>query len=182
VCDTQGEEIIGILHVKDLLAKQYLKAIHESQDLKPLLRPVMLIPETTQLNHVLQEFRRSHTHIAIVVNEYGGVAGLVTIEDVLEQIVGEIEDEYDTEEQHIREINHHVFMVSGVTPIDVFNQQFGLQLSEEECDTIGGYVIQMLGHLPRKNEQFRIEGLQIKVLSADQKTVKWLQVQGEQRS
>ncbi len=143
-----------------------------------MLRPAVFIPESKRLNVLLKEFRSNRNHIAIVVDEYGGVAGLVTIEDVLEQIVGDIEDEYDydeTEDSIIRE-QDNVFRAQAGTEIADFNQMLGAQFSDEEFDTLGGLVISRFGHLPKRGETVQFDGFQFTVLRADSRRLYALRV------
>lgn len=164
------DQIVGILLAKDLL-RYFAAGGGRDFDIKECLRPVVFIPESKRLNVLLKEFRVSHHHMAIVVDEYGGVSGLVTIEDVLEQIVGDIGDEYDVEDDlDIRKEGDRQFTVKAQTPIDEFNQYFGTQFSDEEFDTIGGLVMNYLGRLPRRGEAFMLGGLEFKVLR-DRKSV-----------
>ncbi|WP_028302173.1 HlyC/CorC family transporter [Oceanospirillum beijerinckii] len=174
------DEIIGILLAKDLLPLM-LKKDRSDFDLKEILRPATFIPESKRLNSLLSEFRINRNHMAIVVDEYGGVAGLVTIEDVLEQIVGEIEDEHDIEEDDmdIRAIDEHKFIVKALTPIEDFNEHFRTEFSDEDFDTIGGIIMQRFGHLPDRNECTMLEGLEFKVLNADNRRIRLLQVSRE---
>jgi len=165
VIDKDRDDIIGILLAKDLL-RHYAEA---DSDIRGMLRPAVFIPESKRLNVLLKEFRSNRNHIAIVVNEYGGVAGLVTIEDVLEQIVGDIEDEYDfdeTEDNIIRE-SEGVFRVKASTEIDDFNEILGTQFSDEEFDTVGGLIVSRFGHLPKRGETVKFDGFQFSVLRAD---------------
>jgi magnesium and cobalt transporter len=165
VIDKDRDDVIGILLAKDLL-RHYAES---DSDIRGMLRPAVFIPESKRLNVLLKEFRSNRNHIAIVVNEYGGVAGLVTIEDVLEQIVGDIEDEYDfdeTEDNIIRE-SEGVFRVKASTEIDDFNEILGTQFSDEEFDTVGGLIISRFGHLPKRGETVKFEGFQFSVLRAD---------------
>ncbi|HRK78645.1 MAG TPA: transporter associated domain-containing protein [Thiobacillus sp.] len=165
VIDRDRDDIIGILLAKDLL-RHYAEA---DADIRGMLRPVVFIPESKRLNVLLKEFRSNRNHIAIVVDEYGGVAGLVTIEDVLEQIVGDIEDEYDfdeTEDNIIRE-NEGVFRVKAATEIDDFNQVLGAHFSNEEFDTVGGLVVSRFGHLPKRGEAVNFDGFNFSILRAD---------------
>ena len=165
VIDRDRDDIIGILLAKDLL-RHYAEA---DADIRGMLRPVVFIPESKRLNVLLKEFRSNRNHIAIVVDEYGGVAGLVTIEDVLEQIVGDIEDEYDfdeTEDNIIRE-NEGVFRVKAATEIDDFNQVLGAHFSSEEFDTVGGLVVSRFGHLPKRGESVKFDGFNFSILRAD---------------
>lgn len=174
------DEIIGILLAKDLLPLM-LKKDRSDFDLKEILRPATFIPESKRLNSLLSEFRINRNHMAIVVDEYGGVAGLVTIEDVLEQIVGEIEDEHDIEEDDmdIRAISEHQFIVKALTPIEDFNEHFNTEFSDEDFDTIGGIIMQRFGHLPDRNECTMLDGLEFKVLNADNRRIRLLQVSKE---
>jgi magnesium and cobalt transporter len=169
------DEIIGILLAKDLL-RYY--AGEEEFDVREMLRPAVFIPESKPLNVLLKEFRKNRNHIAIVVDEYGGVAGLVTIEDVLEQIVGDIEDEYDFDDadENIVENTTGQYSVKAVTEIDDFNQKFGTTFSDEEFDTVGGLVLKRFGRVPRRGEQVSIEGMTFKVLRADSRRVYLLEV------
>jgi magnesium and cobalt transporter len=165
VIDKDRDDVIGILLAKDLL-RHYAEA---DEDIRGMLRPAVFIPESKRLNVLLKEFRSNRNHIAIIVNEYGGVAGLVTIEDVLEQIVGDIEDEYDfdeTEDNIIRE-SEGVFRVKASTEIDDFNVTLGAQFSDEEFDTVGGLIVSRFGHLPKRGESVKFDGFQFSVLRAD---------------
>jgi len=177
VIGENADEVIGILLAKDLLPL-ILKREHGAFNLRDILRPATFIPESKRLNSLLSEFRVKRNHMAIVVDEYGGVAGLVTIEDVLEQIVGDIEDEHDIDEDDmdIRNISDNQFIVKALTPIEDFNENFGTHFSDEEFDTIGGIVMQRFGHLPNRNETTMLEGLEFKVLNADNRRIRLLQV------
>lgn len=170
------DEVIGILLAKDLL--RYAFNQNESFDIREVLRPATFIPESKRLNVLLEEFRLKRNHIAIVVDEYGGVAGLVTIEDVLEQIVGEIEDEYDIDENktNITPLNETQFMVKAFTPIADFNKFFNKDFKDDEFDTIGGLVVNQLGHLPKRDETIHIDNLHFKVLNADKRRIRLLRV------
>ena len=165
VIDKDRDDVIGILLAKDLL-RHYAES---DSDIRGMLRPAVFIPESKRLNVLLKEFRSNRNHIAIVVDEYGGVAGLVTIEDVLEQIVGDIEDEYDfdeTEDNIIRE-KEDVFRVKAGTEIADFNEALGAKFSDEEFDTVGGLVVSRFGHLPKRGESVRFDGFQFSILRAD---------------
>ena len=168
------DDVVGILLAKDLLPLA-LKDRKTRFNLRDLLRPCTAIPESKRLNILLQEFRSTHNHLAVVYDEYGGVSGIVTIEDVLEQIVGDIEDEYDLGDEDF--IKSHVegdFTVKALTPIDEFNEFFKASFSEEEYDTIGGIVTQHFGHLPERDEEINIKGFQFKVLNADNRRIRLL--------
>jgi magnesium and cobalt transporter len=165
------DDILGILLAKDLLP-QILNEDRSSFEICSLLRPTVMVPESKRLNILLTEFREKRNHMAIVIDEYGGVAGLVTIEDVLEEIVGDIEDETDTEEDmYIRKISEDDFFIKALTPIEDFNEHFNTDFSDEEFDTIGGLVIQAFGHMPARNEVTTINKFEFKVINADQRKI-----------
>ncbi len=165
------DDVIGILLAKDLLP-QILNKDNSEFEIGALLRPTVVVPESKRLNVLLREFRERRSHMAIVIDEYGGVAGLVTIEDVLEEIVGEIEDETDAEaDSFIRRISDDDYFVRALTPIEDFNAYFKTSFSDEEFDTIGGLVMQALGHLPMRNETAVIEGFEFKIINADQRKI-----------
>ena len=169
------DDVIGILLAKDLL-RYY--AGEEAFNVREMLRPAVFIPESKPLNVLLKEFRKNRNHIAIVVDEYGGVAGLVTIEDVLEQIVGDIEDEYDFDEveDNIIQEKGGVFRVKAVTEIEDFNARFGTHFGDETFDTIGGVVMHRFGRVPKRAEQTTLEGYNFKILRADSRRIYLLQV------
>jgi magnesium and cobalt transporter len=165
------DDILGMLLAKDLLP-QILETDSGEFDIKDLLRPTMVVPESKRLNVLLREFRENRNHMAIVIDEYGGVAGLVTIEDVLEEIVGEIEDETDAAvDPFIRKISTDDFFIKALTPIEEFNRYFGAEFSDEEFDTIGGLVIQAFGHMPARNERTTVGDFEFKVINADQRKI-----------
>lgn len=168
------DDVIGILLAKDLLRHFSDKNF----DLRGSLRPAIFIPESKRLNVLLREFRASRNHMAVVVDEYGGVAGIVTIEDVLEQIVGDIEDEYDFDETEGTIVldNSGSYRVKALTEIEDFNAAFGTNYSDEHFDTVGGLVIHHLGRLPKRNEVIDIEGLRFQILRADSRRVHTLLV------
>lgn len=172
------DEVIGILLAKDLLPLILDPARMDRFAIKDHIRSAMVVPESKRLDSLLREFRISRNHMAIVVNEYGGVAGLVTIEDVLEQIVGEIEDEHDVEEEDylIKDLDNQEYTVKALTPIDDFNEHFHCQFSDEEFDTIGGLVMQKFGRLPGRDESVELDGYLFTVLSADGRTIRLLRV------
>ena len=171
VIGESNDDVLGILLVKDLLP-HILEQDHSDFDITDLLRQIIVVPESKRLNVLLREFRENRNHMAIVIDEYGGVAGLVTIEDVLEEIVGEIEDETDAEEdQFIRKIGSDEYFVKALTPIEDFNEQFDTDYSDEEFDTIGGLVIQAFGHMPARNEVTTIDPFEFKVINADQRKI-----------
>ena len=175
------DEVLGVLLAKDLL-RYFGKDAAKELSIRKLLRPAAVIPESKRLNALLKEFRASHNHMAIVVDEYGGVAGLLTIEDVLEEIVGEIEDEHDDEEvAFIRPDGDRngkpSYAVRALTRIEDFNEYFECDLDDEEYDTIGGLVMHELGRLPRRGEKVRFGGFEIAVVRADKRRIDALQVQ-----
>lgn len=170
------DDVIGILLAKDLLFLA-LKEKKNKFNMRDLLRPCTAIPESKRLNVLLQEFRSTRNHLAVVYDEYGGVSGIVTIEDVLEQIVGDIEDEYDlSEEEFIKRHADNSYTVKALTPIDDFNERFGTSFSEEEFDTIGGIVTRYFGHLPKRDEKVDIDGFKFKVLNSDNRRIRLLQL------
>lgn len=176
VVNEDKDHIEGILLVKDLL--QYaLDPNCNDWHLRDLLRPAVIIPESKRVDALLKEFRQKRYHMAVVVDEYGGVSGLVTIEDILEQIVGEIEDEHDDEEENdIKKMASRVFQVSALTPLDEFNESFNTNFDEEDADTIGGIVLHAFGHMPAKGESIELEGLTFKVSKANSRRLVQLQV------
>lgn len=165
VIEDNKNDVIGILLAKDLL--RYYAG--EDFEVRDMLRPAVFIPESKRLNILLKEFRSNRNHIAIVVDEYGGVAGMVTIEDVLEQIVGDIEDEYDYDEDEDNIIQNAdgQYRVKALTEIEDFNATVGTTLSDEEFSTVGGLVVHQFGHLPKRGDEITFKGLHIKVLRAD---------------
>ncbi len=170
------DQVVGILLAKDVL-RYFSEGATGAFDIREVLRPAAFVPESKRLNVLLKEFRVSRNHMAIVVDEYGGVSGLVTIEDVIEEIVGEIADEYDIDEdQTIRREGDRQFVVLALTRIQEFNDYFSTRFSEEEYDTIGGLVMQQFGRLPRRGESVTMEGLEFKVLRADRRRIDQLRV------
>lgn len=170
------DEVVGVLLAKDLLLYAFERK-DARFNVREILRPASFIPESKRLNILLKEFRSSRNHMAIVVDEYGGVAGMVTIEDVLEQIVGEIEDEHDVDEEDtIRRHSEVHYTIKALTEIEDFNAYFGTGLVDDEFDTIGGLVVHQIGHLPKRGERIVIGNLLFKVLRADNRRVHMLQL------
>jgi magnesium and cobalt transporter len=170
------DEVIGILLAKDLLPL-ILQGEQPSFNIKDMLRPATFVPESKRLNVLLREFRANHNHMAVVIDEYGGVAGLVTIEDVLEQIVGDIEDEHDVEEDsYIKPLPSGDYLIKALTPIDNFNETFDSHFSDDEYDTVGGLVMNAFGHLPKRNEVTEIGEFRFRVLSADSRRIHLLRM------
>ncbi|HIZ52138.1 MAG TPA: CBS domain-containing protein [Candidatus Pseudomonas excrementavium] len=170
------DDVLGILLAKDLLPL-LLEDNTDRFNIKDVLRPATCVPESKRLNVLLKEFRSTHNHMAVVIDEYGGVSGLITIEDVLEQIVGDIEDEHDIDdEDYIKELPTGDFLVKGLTPIEEFNDQFNTDFSDEEFDTFGGLVMNAFGHLPKRNEIVELDGFRVRILNADSRRVHLLRV------
>lgn len=178
VIDNNRDNVVGILLAKDLLRVRPDRPFN----LRDWLHPAVFIPESKRLNVLLREFRVSRNHMAIVVDEYAGVSGLITIEDVLEQIVGEIEDEYDFDESegNIRPDQFGRIRVKAQTSIEDFNEYFGARFSTDECNTVGGLILNHLGHVPRRKEEIALDGLNFMVLRADRRRLYTLLVTREQ--
>ena len=179
VIDADKDRVIGILLAKDLL--RYLQLDKKKRarfNLRDMLRPAVFVPEAKRLNVLLREFKASRNHMAIVVDEYGGVGGLVTIEDVIEQIVGEIRDEYDIEADDVMIVAREggEYVVKAQAPLDDFNTSFATRLAQGEIDTIGGIVMARLGRVPRRGEKLDIDGLRFEVLRADSRRMHLLKV------
>ncbi len=177
VISEDKDHIEGILLAKDLLS--YAFNPEREFQLRDILRPAVIVPESKRVDVLLKEFRQQRYHMAIVVDEYGGVSGLVTIEDILEIIVGEIEDEYDTEEDgtdDIRPLNKYTYSVKALTPVEEFNSFFETSFSEEEADTIGGIVLKAFGHMPATNDEITISDIQFKITHSDKRRLVQLKV------
>ena len=170
-----SDKVVGII-----LAKDFLQFTTESSTnpkyIRDLIRPAVFIPESKKLDVLLKEFRLNRNHMAIVLDEYGNASGLVTIEDVLEEIVGEIEDEYDVEEEaSIKQIENNLYLVNALTSMADFNNYFNCQLNENNVDTIGGLILQKLGYLPKRNEKITIDDFEITVIKASKRGIQLLQ-------
>jgi len=192
VMDENRDDIVGILLAKDLLRLAPEASEREESgassaasrtaaaarfDIREYMRPAVFVPESKRLNVLLRDFRRGRNHMAIVVDEYGGVSGLVTIEDVIEEIVGEIEDEFDVEDdRNIRKEEPRQFTVRGVTRLEEFNEYFGTQLAGDGFDTIAGLIMNRLGRLPRRGETLTIDGLEFRVMRADRRRIDTVRV------
>jgi magnesium and cobalt transporter len=173
------DNVVGILLAKDLLAAM-LNQSNTRFDIKDVVRPATFVPESKRLNVLLKEFRETRQHMAIVIDEYGNVGGVVTIEDVLEQIVGEIEDEHDVDDDSfIKKFDEHNHIVKALTPIDEFNEYFSTDFNEQESATIGGLVLQRFRHIPERDETTRIGNFTITILNADSRQIKLLKVTTE---
>lgn len=174
VTDENGEEVIGILHAKDLLRQETNNK--GSFDLLDICRQVTFVPESRRLDSLLSEFRSNKNHMAIVVDEYGEVSGFVTIEDIIEQIIGDIEDEFDIDEDaYIKAHENGHYIVKAHTPIDEFNEQLNTDFSDETYDTIGGIVLNSFGYLPTRGETITIGSLEFKIINADARRIKLLE-------
>lgn len=179
IVDDAGNDVVGILLAKDLLQYCYKKAAAEF-NMKDISRPAVFVPQSKRLDILLREFRVNRNHIAIVIDEYGHVAGLVTIEDVLEQIVGDIEDEYDVDEEaDIKKYEDGSYTVKASTLIEDFNEHFKTDFDDEEFDTIGGLVLKGFGHLPKRGEILTIKNYRFKVLHSDNRRVYLFEVSHE---
>ena len=176
VLDGDRDDVLGILLAKDLL-RLFAGATPAKFDMREYMRPVVFVPESKRLNVLLKEFRGNRNHMAIVVDEYSGVAGLVTIEDVIEQIVGDIDDEFDVEDdQNIRREADRQFSVRGSTRIDEFNQFFNVALPEGEFDTVAGLVMKQFGRMPRRGESVTLGEFEFRVLRTDRRRIDSLRV------
>jgi magnesium and cobalt transporter len=177
VVDGERDKVIGILLAKDML-RYFEDREAGSFNMRDMLLPAVFIPESKRLNVLLNEFRASRNHMAVVVDEYAGVAGLVTIEDVLEQIVGDIEDEHDIEEEAdmILQRGENEYIIKALLPLEEFNEYFHTGYSDEEVDTIGGLVIQQLGHVARRGETVQVDQFNIEVLHSDSRRIYLLKV------
>ena len=175
ILDDGKDSIQGILLAKDLL--KYLRSDAEEFNMEAILRPAVIVPESKRVDRMLKEFRSERFHMALVVDEFGAMSGLVTIEDILEQIVGDIEDEFDEEEvEPIRQLSRHTYAVSALTDIEKFNAFFATEFTDEEVDTFGGLIMQAFGHLPQRVEQIELEQMNVKVTSADNRRLIQLRV------
>ena len=160
------DDVVGIMHVRDLFSAMYEKGLSDVH-LEELLRPAHIVPETKDLASLLHEFRRTSTHFAIVVDEYGAMAGILTLEDLIEEIVGEIEDEFDVAEVQIEQIDDDTYRITGMFPIDEFNSRFGTELPDEDFHTVGGYVFGQLGRAPEPGDDVSWNGVRFDVLEVD---------------
>jgi CBS domain containing-hemolysin-like protein len=160
------DDIVGVLHVRDLFSAMHERGL-ASVKLEELLRPAYVVPETKDLASLLQEFRRTNNHFAVVVDEYGGMAGICTLEDLIEEIVGEIEDEFDVAEEQIEQIDDDTYRLDGMYPIDEFNARFGTDLPDEDFHTVGGFVFGKLGRAPEVGDTVEEGSMQFDVLEVD---------------
>lgn len=176
VIGDSADDIRGVLLAKDLMP--YVLDGLDNFRLENIIRPANIIPESKRLNILLREFRENRYHMALVIDEYGGISGLITIEDILEEIVGEIEDETDEDGQdaYIRKVSDSEYVIKALTPIDEFNEYFTSGFSDEEFDTIGGLLMQSFGHLPTRNESTDLDGYQFQVLYSDNRQIHLLRL------
>lgn len=172
------DEVIGTLLAKDLLPLALDRSLYDHFNLRDHLHPAFVIPESKRLDTLLHDFRVSHNHMAVVINEYGGLDGLITIEDVLEQIVGEIEDEHDVEEEDftIKDAGDAHYTLKALTPIEDFNEFFSCDLSDDDFDTVGGLVTRQFGRLPERGESVDFAGFEFTVLAANGRVIRLLRV------
>ena len=176
VVNEDKDHVEGILLAKDLLPFAFEKDINELT-LESILRKAIVVPETKRVDALLQEFREERYHMAIVVDEYGGVSGLVTIEDILEQIVGEIIDETDdSEPEDIRKLGKHLYSLQALTSVVTFNEYFSAGFNEDEADTIGGVILHAFGHMPTRGETIEIQGFNFKIVNADNRRIQQIQL------
>jgi magnesium and cobalt transporter len=170
------DDLVGILMSKDLLIAYIRNQVDSLDSLSPLLRPVFYVPESKRAAELLREFQSRRLHIAVAVDEYGSITGLVTIEDIIEGIVGEIEDEYDKADVHIMQMNEHTFTVKAVASVDEVNAFFDVKLDTEAADTLGGLIVSRFGRVPQTGESLALSGLLFKVLRADRRRVQLFKV------
>ena len=174
------DDVVGVLHVRDLFTAVYDRGIAEVH-LEEIVRPPYIVPETKDLASLLQEFRKTNNHFAIVVDEYGDMAGICTLEDLLEEIVGEIEDEFDIAEEQIEQIDDDTYRIDGMFPIDEFNTRFGTDLPDEDFHTLGGFVFGELGRAPEPGDDVSYNGLRFDVLEVDGNRIEKLAVEFVER-
>ncbi|MDX6481218.1 MAG: magnesium and cobalt exporter, family [Gaiellaceae bacterium] len=174
------DDIVGVLHVRDLVRAIH-DPDHEGTDLESLLRPAYVVPESKNLAELLQEFRRTNNHFAVVFDEYGGMVGIVTLEDLLEEIVGEIEDEFDVAEEPVVQTGEDTYRVDGMFSIDDFNDRFGTELPEEDFNTVAGFVFGQLGRVGEPGDDVRYEGMRFDVLEVDGNRIELVAVTFEER-
>src|SRR5262249_46448458 len=170
------DEIIGVLHVRDLFSALHDRGIGEVE-ITELLRPAYIVPETKDLAALLSEFRKTNQHMAVVVDEYGATQGIVTLEDLLEEIVGEIEDEFDLPDESIERVDENTVRIDGTFPLDDFNEQFHTELEHEDFHTVAGYVFHLLGRAAEPGDEVRSDGLRSRVLETEGSRIQRLEVE-----
>ncbi|QMU98872.1 CBS domain-containing protein [Borrelia sp. A-FGy1] len=169
------DDIIGIIHTKDILFHMYKKDFYEI-DLKDIMRKVMFVPESKKIDSLLKEFQENHVHISIVVDEYGGVSGLVTLEDILEEIVGDIQDEFDNELDEIVQLDDGSYLCTARVLIEDLNEKLGLSLPDGDFDTLGGFVYDLFGRIPLKNEKIEYNDLTFTIKNMQQRNIKIIKI------
>ena len=174
------DDVMGVLHVRDLFTAVYDRGIAEVR-IEEIVRPPYIVPETKDLQALLREFRQTNTHFAIVVDEYGGMAGICTLEDLLEEIVGEIEDEFDIAEEQIEQVDEDTYRIDGMFPIDEFNSRFGTDLPDDDFHTLGGFVFGQLGRAPEPGDDVSYDGLRFEVLEVEGNRIEKLAVEFVER-
>jgi CBS domain containing-hemolysin-like protein len=174
------DDIVGVLHVRDLFT-----AVHDfgiaSVRLEEIVRQAYIVPETKDLASLLQDFRRTNNHFAVVVDEYGGMAGICTLEDLLEEIVGEIEDEFDVAEEQIEQVDDDTYRIDGMFPIDEFNERFGTELPDEDFHTVGGFVFGQLGRAPEPGDDVMYDGMRFDVIEVEGNRIERIAVEFQER-
>ena len=173
VCDGGSDDIIGILHIKDYLIKAWQTGF-DQVDIREILRKPYLVPETKKIDTLFVELQREKQHIAVLIDEYGGFSGIVTLEDIIEEIVGDIDDEYDEEEESIEKINDTDYLIDGSVDLDDLNEELGTDLESENSETIGGYLIDMIGEIPNDgyiNQTIRVENYDFTILSVKERRI-----------
>ncbi len=171
------DEIVGVLHVRDLFRAAEQAGGIDKVDVESLLRPVHVVPETKDLAALLRDFRRTKEHMAVVIDEYGAMEGIVTLEDLLEEIVGEIEDEFDLPDESVERVDEHRIRIHGTFTIDDFNEEFHVSLPEEDYNTVGGFVFGELGHAPHEGDTVVHDGLRFTVYETDGNRIERLEVE-----
>jgi CBS domain containing-hemolysin-like protein len=174
------DDIVGVLHVRDLFTAVHDRGLADVH-LEEIVRTAYIVPETKDLASLLQEFRKTNNHFAVVVDEYGGTAGIATLEDLLEEIVGEIEDEFDVPEEQIEQIDESTYRLDGMFPIDEFNERFGTDLPDEDFHTVGGFVFGQLGRAPQPGDDVAWNGMRFDVLEVEGNRIEKIAVEFQER-
>lgn len=175
VLNMQQTEVIGILLAKDLL--NFTAEESDKFNIKKIVQPAMIVPETQHLDKLLKQFKRRRSHMAIVIDEFGHIAGLITMEDILEQIVGDIEDESDFEEEDAIKQYDDYFVIKADLPLEEFDEYFNVEFDQEDCESIGGLVIKHLGYIPKRNDEFIYNNFKFKILHADKRRIRLIQLE-----
>jgi CBS domain containing-hemolysin-like protein len=174
------DDVLGVLHVRDLFTAVHDRGIADVR-LEEIVRPAYIVPETKDLASLLQEFRKTNNHFAVVVDEYGGMAGICTLEDLLEEIVGEIEDEFDVPEEQIEQVDDDTYRIDGMFPIDEFNERFGTELPDDDYHTIGGFVFGQLGRAAEPGDDVTYDGMRFDVLEVEGSRIERIAVEFSER-